>query len=44
MQNLVDDQSYPLSVLSNDWEVVKEYIRHNVVRMAPGPVSFSRQI
>ena len=38
MQNLVDDQSNPLAVLAGDWEVVKEYIRRHVVKMAPGPI------
>ena len=44
MQNFVDDQSNALSVLAGDWEVVKEYIRSHVVRMAPGPVIFGRKI
>ena len=40
----MDDQSNALSLLASDWEVVKEYIRSHVVRMAPGPVIFGRKI
>ena len=44
MQNLVDDRSHLLSVLAGDWEVVQEYVRRHVVRMAPSPVIFGRKI